>query len=257
MKAPILLLFILASGIINGQGDLKRYQTKLTPHDIKGRSLLKRNLTFGEYSTTRLRRSPASIFYIGTINPLNPVARIGAFPLVYKERYQRKDIYRFQLKRGDSVFVTVETKASLKVREQFSPFSKNETLTTGINNIETLEASILHHKDTSSIWKMSATNLDGSSESKQMGTIKKGDEEITFRVENLLLPDEKDKEDGKPNFVHLHKVYAFSFKGETIGAVSVYITKLKFWIKESEDQQIKDIIAAAASVLSFRQNLYK
>lgn len=257
MKAPLLLLFILVSCIIHGQADLNRYQTRLIPHNIYGRTILKRNLSFGQYVTTRLRRSPASIFYIGTINPLNSVARIGAFPLAYKEQYQRKDIYRFQLKRGDSVHITVETKARLKVREQFSPFSKNETLTTGIHNSETLEASILHNKDTSNIWKMSASNLDGSSESQQIGTIKKDGEEISFRIENLLLTDDKDKVDGTPSFVQLHRVYAFSYKGEIIGAVSVYITKLKFWINESVDRQIQDVIAAATSVLSFRKNLYK
>ncbi len=257
MKVPLLLMCLLSFEIASSQSNSVSYLTELKPYNVKGRNITKRNLSFGVYSTTKLRRSPASIFYVGTINPLNTIARVGTFPLAYTENYKRKDIYRFHLKRSNKEIIKVESKARVQIKEQFSPFNTKESLTSGQRNIDILEASILYNSDTTNIWHMLAENLDGSNEKEQKGRIKSRLAEISFKVENLVLSDDQEVEDGRPGFMKLQKVYAFSHNGKIIGAVSVYMTKLKFWLDESLDLEIQDIIAAASAVLSLRQNLYK
>jgi hypothetical protein len=58
-------------------------------------------------------------------------------------------------------------------------------------------------------------------------------------------------------FSSLTKVYAFYYNGNAIGAVSVKESERKFWISQTISQEMKDVIAAAAVILTVRQNLYK
>ncbi|MOA39513.1 hypothetical protein D3C78_1613020 [compost metagenome] len=105
---------------------------------------------------------------------------------------------------------------------------------------------------------MTASNLNGSKDEDQRGIIRQGNYEITFVKTTLLLRD-KPISDKSPIslLASINMVYAFTYNSQVVAAVSFKEADRRFWINEDLDDQIKDVIAAAASLLTIRKDIYQ
>lgn len=256
----LVFIFLLQVGwlLSAAQLSLQAIKTNLTPHRISGRqNLFSRNLRFADYQTSKVRRTVGSINFFGTINPFNSILRFETIPLQYKERYRAKDVFRFTLKHEHGTSISTECRAVLKVRETFTLLRKQDSSFWGGKNKDLFLAVITPNKDTTTRWAFIATNLNATNNEAQKGKLIGKDEELSFELTNLVLQQNTNSQSSKNSFTGMDMVYAFTYKGEIVAAVSVKESQRKFWIKQGLDKSIKDVIAAASVILTIRQNLYR
>lgn len=241
-----------------GQMNPALLETDLRPYRIAGRqNPVQRNLSFAEYNTARLRRSFSTLLLPGTINPLNSLLTFESVPLLRKERYRSKDVYRFRLNKHDQTLFLVECRALLKVRERFRLIGQQDSSFFGALNHDLLIASIVPLADTAKKWSVVASNLNATRTEPQKGKIIRDGDEISFVLTDLLL-----RESGEPavpgtHFTTVQPVYAFSYQGEIVGAVSFKAHQRKIWIDQHLQADYRDVIAATAVLLTIRRNLYR
>jgi len=218
---------------------------------------LRRNLTFGEYKTDKIRRTLGSFFYFKPPS-LKNILKVGDIPLYKKDRLRAKDVFRFDMEKNGKPVSSTECRAILRKNETFRLLRKQDSSFFGARNVDFLDARIRLESDTSNIWSMVASNLNGSKDEEQKGIIRLGDEEITFVKTTLLLRD-KAVSDNSPIslLATINLVYAFTFKDEVVAAVSFKEADRRFWVKEDLDEPIKDVLAAAASLLTIRRDIYQ
>lgn len=258
MKLLIVLLFQIANLYGDCQMAPEILKTDLEPHKLYGRRHpFKRNLSFAEYSTSKLHRTVGSFLMPGTINPLNSILRIDGIPLLRKERYRNKDVFKFRLNRENSTSLEVECRALLKVREKFTLLRKQDSSFWGNRNTDFLVASIVSQQDTAIKWSIIASNLNATKEEPQKGKIISENEEVSFELTTLLLKDANNPNQPEKNFTTASRVYAFTYNGKVVAAVSVKVNNRKFWMQKDLNTNLQDAIAATAVILTIRRNLYR
>ena len=241
-----------------GQAKIPPADMQLQPYRMTGQdNPLRRNLAFGEYRTDHIRRTLGSFFYYKPPSLAN-ILKVGDIPLYKKDRLRAKDVFRFDLERNGLPVVSAESRAILRKNETFHLLHKQDSSFFGARNVDFLDARIRLVSDTSAVWSLAASNLNGSKDEDQKGLIRKGDEEISFVKTTLLLRDQPVRDNSPVSLLaSINLVYAFSYKGRVVAAVSFKEADRRFWINEELDEPVKDIIAAAASLLSIRRDLYQ
>jgi hypothetical protein len=255
----LFLFFLQVSWQLSAaQSDMQALKTNLTPYKIFGRqNPFSRNIRFAGYQTSKIRRTLGSINLFGTINPFNTILRFEKIPFQYKERYRAKDVFRFTLTHDDGVTLTAECSGRLKVREAFTLLGQQDSSFWGEKNEDLFLAVIAPNNDTANKWTFFATNLNATNEKPQKGKLIRKEEELNFELKNLLLKQNVNAQSQDPSFTSMDMVYAFKYHGEIIAAVSVKEADRKFWIKDELNEGIKNVIAAAAVILTIRQNIYR
>jgi hypothetical protein len=230
----------------------------LRPYQLRGqKSPFKRNLDFGDYSTTHLRRTLGSFFSFGNFSLANALLQIEGIPLYKNRKSRSKDVFRFELEKNGQTISRTESKAVLRKNETFRLLQKQDSSFFGARNVDFLEAVIQVGDDTSNRWQLAASNLNGTKDEEQKGLIRKGSEEIRFVKTTLVLQDKAvDKDDISSLLASLNLVYSFTYNNQIVGAVSFRETERRFWIREDLDENIRTVIASAASLLTFRRELY-
>ncbi|HLP37038.1 hypothetical protein [Lacibacter sp.] len=260
IKINVLLIILFQTACLysTGQMDSKVLNTDLEPNNIYGRRHpFKRNLSFAAYSTSKLKRTVGSFLMPGTINPLNSILRIEGIPLLHKEKYRNKDVFSFRISKQDNTFLEVECRALLKVREKFTLLRKQDASFFGKKNTDFLIASIVSQHDKANKWSVIASNLNATNEEAQKGKIISENEEVCFELCNLLLKDANIPNQQEKNFTTANRVYAFTYNGKIVAAVSVNVNNRKFWIQKDLNINLQDAIAATAAILTIRRNLYR
>lgn len=257
-KITLVLFWLASFSAALAQEKIPPADMQLEPYRMTGHvSPLRKNLTFAEYKTQTLRRSLGSFF------PYSPpswgnLVKVADVPLYKKDRRRAKDVFRFKLEKNDTLVATTECHAILWKNETFSLLRKQDSSFFGARNTDLLDARISLAHDTSEVWIMEASNLNGSRNEDQKGVIRKGDQEIHFKRTTLLLRDQEDDNKIYSRFLtNLNLVYAFTYNDEVVAAVSYKKAGRSFWIREDLHPSLKDVIASAASVLTIRKNLYK
>ncbi len=257
-KLCVLFLLMCTPFFSYSQLNKETLQTDLQPYKMEGRkNPLSRNLSFGEYKTSGVQRKASTFLTVGTIDPLNQILVIESVPLRRNDRYRNRDAFRFNLETSDGTFLTTECAAFLKVDERFRLLQKQDSSFWGNRNTDFLIASIAPGSEPSSKWSLVASNLNASKDAEQKGKLVCKDDEISFTVMNLLLKENSSQYLPEQNFTSLNMVYAFTYRNEIIGAVSVKEIGRSCWIKMNADKKIRDAIAATAVILTIRRNLYQ
>jgi hypothetical protein len=230
----------------------------LQPYKISGRDkLFKSNLSFAGYKTHRFRRNIASWFSFGTFSIRNEILKLGPVPLYKKDKNRSVDIFSFALKTDSGIVSRTECRAVMRKNETFSLFRPKDSSFFKIKNVDYLDARIQTGSDTAHIWYLAAANLNGSEEAEQQGIIRCGEKEIRFVKTTRMLRDEPvNSDDMKSLFTSLNIVYLFTYNNENIAAVSFKLIDKKFWCRDDLDNDIKTVVASAASLLCLRNNLY-
>ena len=258
MKLLIVVLFQAACMNTAGQMAPEILKTDLEPHTIYGRRHpFKPNLSFAEYNTSKVRRTIGSLLLPGTINPLNSILRVEGIPLLRKERYRNKDVFKFYLVGKSNIKLEVECKALLKVREKFTLLRKQDSSFWGNANTDFLMASIKSLGETASKWSVIASNLNATNDEPQKGKLISDSVEISFELTSLLLKDANNPNQPEKNFITASRVYAFTYNGKVIAAVSVKVNSRKLWIHNDLNANLRDAIAATAAILTIRRDLYR
>lgn len=256
----LLFLYLLLVGLqpCAAQPDMQIIKTNLTPYKIFGRqNPFSRNIYFAGYKTSKIRRTLGSINLFGTINPFNTILRFEQIPYQYKERYRAKDVFKFTLIHEDGASLTAECRGRLKIREAFKLLHHQDSSFWGQRNEDLFIALIVSNNDTANKWSFFAVNLNATSHDPQKGKLTKGDEELNFELTNLVLKQNEKPQSNDPSFNTMDKVYAFTYQGEIVAAVSVKEANRKFWIKQELNKEIKNVIAASSVILTIRQNIYR
>lgn len=252
-----ILFLLLGMAPAFGQSGITVPDPALQPFRMKGQQPFKKNLTFAVYKTRRIRRTLGSFFHFRQPSPAN-LLKVGDIPLYHRDRLRAKDVFRFQLDRNNRPATITESRAILRTDEIFRLIGRQDSSFFGARNVDYLDARIRIASDTTVTWRMLASNLNGSREEDQKGIIRHGDREISF-VKTTLLLRELPVNDRNPVslLATTGMVYAFSVEGEVVAAVSFKEPDRRFWIRENLDQQVKDVIATSAALLTIRRNMYK
>lgn len=230
----------------------------LIPHTIKGRkNPLSKNLSFANYSTTKVRRQLATFGSFGTINPFNDLWRIESIPLQKSERYRDRDFFSFTLHKNQQPILWVIAKATLKVREQFNLLGKQDSSYWGFNNSDTLIAQIKSEQDSVPTWVLLVTNLNISNHHQPSGLLYNATDTILCKAMNLLMREKIETIPTSAGFSLLEPVYAFYYHGQLIAAVSSQERNRRCWIKASLPEKFRDGIAATTAILCIRRDLYQ
>jgi len=230
----------------------------LTPHTIKGRkNPLSKNLSFANYSTTKVRRQLTTFGSWGTINPFNDLWKIESIPLQKNERYRDRDFFSFELHKNRAPILSVRVKAILQVREQFNLLGKQDSSYWGANNRDTLLALIQPQQDSVLSWVLLFTNLNISNLQSPLGILYNATDTIYCKAMNLLMREKTEHAPTLSGFSLLEPVYAFYKHGQLIAAVSNKERKRRCWIKPGLSEKLSDAIAATTAILCIRRDLYQ
>ncbi len=253
------IFFLIGTSLFSySQVNKEALKTDLEPYKMEGRkNPLSKNLSFGEYKTSSVRRKVNTFLTVGTIDPFNQILVIESVPLRRNDKYRNRDAFRFNLETGDGTFLATECAAFLKVDERFKLLQKQDSSFWGNRNNDILIASIVPGSEPASKWSLVASNLNATKDVEQKGKLVCKDDEISFTVMNLLLKESSSQYLPEQKFTSLNMVYAFTYQNEIIGAVSVKEIGRSFWIKKNADKRIRDAIAATAAILTIRRNLYQ
>lgn len=236
----------------------KEVDMDLQPYKMVGQgNPFKHSLSFAGYETHKFRRNIASWFSFGQFNPGNKILQIHGVPLKKKYKTRSVDIFSFEMTTDSGVVSRTESRAVLRKNESFKLFKPKDSSFFKINNVDYLEARIQMSNDTAQIWYLAAANLNGTKDEEQKGVIRCGGKEIRFIKTTCLLRDEPvDRNELKSLFTALHIVYLFTYNDQNIAAVSFKLSDKKFWCRDDVDSTIKTVVASAASLLCFRNDLY-
>lgn len=255
MKKIILICFCLV-GLHPAWSQVQK-ATSLQPDRIKGGRFLKWNLSYGDYSTTRFRRTLGSFFSFRTPQLAN-LLMIEGVPLYRKDKRRSKDVFHFKLMKGEQPVSYVDSRAIFRKNETFRLFPRQDSSFFGKRNVDYLQALIQVGEDTANRWSVVASNLNGSKDEEQKGVIRKGAQEISFVKTGVLLREKRwDQYDINSLMTTLQSVYAFTYNNEVVGAVSFRKTERKVWLKEELDEEIKTVISSVSALLTRRRQLYR
>lgn len=230
----------------------------LIPHTIKGRKTpLSKNLSFGNYATTKVRRQLATFGSFGTINPFNDLWKIESIPLQKSERYRDRDFFSFTLHKNQQPILSVIVKATLKVREQFNLLGKQDSSYWGANNTDTLVAQIKSQQDSIPAWVLVMTNLNISNQHPPSGLLYNTTDTMLCKAMNLLMREPTKTLPNSVGFSLLEPVYAFYYRGQLIAAVSSKERNRRLWIKPELPENLSNGIAAATAILCIRRDIYQ
>jgi hypothetical protein len=223
---------------------------------ISGGRLFKKNISFADFQTKKLRRSIGSFFATRAIIPAN-LLRIEGVPLYHKEKRRSKDYFHFDLKQNGDFAAYVEVQAIMLQNETFRLFSKQDSSFFGKANSDLLLGSVQPSADTATWWEIAAWNLNATKQEAQKGIIKQGSKEITFEKTTMLLRENGDQNSKDTLFSSLYMAYQFRYKGETIAAVAYKEHDRLCWMKKDLDDSVQTAVAATISILRLRRNIYK
>ena len=260
MKVRLLILcWISCVSAALAQGPAPKVDMALKPYRMTGQEHpLRRNLSFAEYKTDHIRRTLGSFFYYQPPSLVN-ILKVGDLPLVQKDKLRAKDVFRFDVQKSGKPVSSTESRAILRKNERFSLLQKQDSTFFGAKNVDFLDARIRLASDTSKIWTLAASNLNGSKDEDQKGIIRNSEQEISFVKTVLLLRDRPAANDNSPvsMLASINMVYAFTFNDEVVAAVSFKEADRRFWINEDLDEPLRDVIASAAALLTIRKDLYR
>ena len=259
MKLVLLsLLSILTTLPLLAQKEQAAVDLALQPYKISSLYMpFKRNLHFAGYRTHHFRRNIASWFSFGTLNIANQVLKVQGVPLYKKSKHRSVDIFSFALKTDSGIVSHTACRAIMRKNETFSIFRPKDSSFFKIKNVDYLDARIRTDNDTAHIWYLAAANLNGSEQAEQQGLIRCGDSTIYFVKTMLLLRDQPvSRHETKSLFTSLNMVYLFTYNNEAIAAVSFKLNDKLFWCRDDLDNNLKTIVASAASLLRLRNDLY-
>lgn len=241
-----------------GQNKIPPADMRLQPYRMTGQdNSLRRNLTFAEYKSQHIRRTLGSFFYFKAPSLVN-ILMVGDIPLIKKDNLRAKDVFRFDMEKNGELVSSTECRAILRKNETFRLLLQQDSTFFGARNKDFLDARIQLASDTTQLWSMAASNLNGSKDEDQRGIIRQGNHEITFVKTTLLLRDQPVSDKSPISLLaSINMVYAFTYNSQVVAAVSFKEADRRFWINEDLDDQIKDVIAAAASLLTIRKDLYQ
>ncbi|MFL9484372.1 hypothetical protein ACI6Q2_16445 [Chitinophagaceae bacterium LWZ2-11] len=258
-----ILLFLFCLYFINpcayAQQNSRALDMTLQPYKLVGYdSPVRRNLSFADYKTQGIHRTLGSLFSFGNFSIINPILVVDGIPLYKKDKMWAKDVFHFELKKGDTITGRTECRAIMHKNETFRLFWKQDSSFFGTKNVDYLDARIQLVSDTADIWQMAASNLNGSKDEEQKGIMRSNNnEEITFVKTVLMLRDKPvDRTDPESLFATANIVYAFTYKSEIVAAVTFKQSDKKIWLKEDLKSNIKNVITHAACVLTIRRELY-
>lgn len=252
---PIVYILLFIASVVSAEAQVPK-GLHLQPEKIRGGRFLKKNISFADYQTKKIRRTIGSYFATRPIIIENLV-RVEGIPLFHKDKRRSKDYFHFNLYTDGKVAAYVDVQAVMLQNETFRLFGKQDSTFFGSANTDLLLSSIRLNADSSEDWELAAWNLNASKNEPQKGIIKKGDKEIRFEQSSMLLREPGDRNSIDTLFSTLYMVYRFSYNGETIGAVGYKENERICWIKESLDQNIKTVLAATISILRIRRDIYR
>ncbi|NEU06940.1 hypothetical protein GZH53_01330 [Flavihumibacter sp. R14] len=260
MNYRILLLCLLCwAQEAVAQNKIAPADMRLKPYRMTGQdNPLRKNLAFADYKTNSIRRTLGSFFYYQAPSLANAMLATGDIPVYEKNRLRAKDVFRFDLDKNGQPVASTECRAIFRKNETFYLLHKQDSTFFGARNTDLLDARIRLTADTSQVWHMLASNLNGSKDEDQKGIIRNGGEEIRFVKTTMLLRD-KPVSDNSPVslLASIDMVYAFTYNDEVVAAVSFKEADRRFWLREGLDQPLADVIASAASLLTIRRDLYR
>lgn len=255
----IILFCLLAAftGVLAAQTGGKTI-IPLQPYEMHGHhNPLKRNISFGPWKTRHTHRTFGSLFSFGNIFIPNILLEINGIPFYKEDQNRSREVFSFDLLLGDSLVSSVRCRAIFRKKETFRLLSPQDSSFFGAANTDFLQAVILQGNDTSQVWQMAASNLNGSKEEEQKGVLRHGQEEISFVKTTMVLREQAvDRTNISSLLATLNMVYAFSYHQEVVAAVSFKDADKRVWIKEGLDTTIAAIIANAAIILTLRRQLY-
>lgn len=258
MKLSLFLCLLVFTGRLAAQTPDNSYLS-LHPYQVHGHdNPLKFNVNFGSYKTKNIRRSLGSLFNFGHFSVENMILDMAGVPFRLYDGDKNKDVFRFELKQGDSLLSNVRCKAVLHTREYIGFPGRADSSFWGAANTDILQAVILLYNDTGRLWQMAGFNLNGSKNEPQRGVLQHDTTVINFVKTTLLLREkEVNRNDVSSLLATLNMVYSFSWHNRIIGAVSFKEAEKKIWIDENLPTNIAHAIATAATVLTLRRQLYK
>ncbi|GGH78533.1 hypothetical protein HNQ91_003840 [Filimonas zeae] len=232
----------------------------LQPYEIKGHNNpLKLNITFGNYKTRYIKRSLGSIFNFGRVSFENILLDMAGVPDYVQGTNQRnKDIFSFDLTENGEAISNTRCRAILHQNERVRLLLPSDSSFFSINNVDFLQAVIMLHNDSSQVWQMAASNLNGSMNEPQKGLLRHDTTSIVFEKTTMLLREKAvDRTDVSSLLATMNMVYSFTLNNKVIAAVSYKDTEKRFWLHEKTDPKLAQVIASAAMVLTLRRQLYQ
>lgn len=232
----------------------------LQPYEIKGHNNpLKLNVTFGNYKTRHIQRSLGSIFNFGSISFENILLDMAGVPDYLQGTHQRnKDVFSFNLTQNGEVVSSTRCRAILHQNERIRMLLPSDSSFFSVNNVDFLQAVIMLHNDSSQVWQMAASNLNGGMNEPQKGLLRHDTTNIVFEKTTMLLREKAvDRTDVSSLLATTNMVYRFTLNNQVIAAVSYKDTDKRFWLHEKADPQLAQVIANAAMVLTLRRQLYQ
>jgi hypothetical protein len=258
----VFLLFLFLSQPINGSSQtvIPKIAVQLQPDRLKGGHFLRKNVSFANYKTKRLRRTMGSFFAAKPLQPANLI-NISGIPLYHQKLRWSKDVFRFDLIKEGQKISSVECRATLLTNETFSLFRlRQDSSFFGARNEDLLEAKILLTRQPNQFWEVVATNLNGTKREAQKGLLRKDSITIEFLRTPAVLRDRSVEKGNTQSLISsLYQVYAFSYQQEVVAAVTVDESgsHKKTWLKESLSSDLADAIASTIAILTARRTIYK
>jgi hypothetical protein len=232
----------------------------LQPYEIKGHNNpLTLNVNFGSYKTRHIHRSLGSVFNFGSISFENILLDMAGVPDYLQGTHQRnKDVFSFDLTQNGETISTTRCRAILHQNERIRLLVPADSTFFTVNNVDFLQALIMLHNDSSQVWQMAASNLNGSMNEPQKGLLRHDTTTILFEKTTMLLREKAvDRTDVSSLLATMNMVYRFTWNNQVIAAVSFKDAEKRFWLHEKANPQLAQVIANATMVLTLRRQLYQ
>lgn len=253
------LLFLLLLGTqLNAQTPSTAYLA-LQPYEVNGNNNpFKLNISFGAYKTQHISRSLGSVFNFGSFSVEDILLDMAGMPLLTGDRHRAKDVFSFDLKQEGQVISSARCRAILRQNEKVRLLSPSDSSFFSLNNVDFLQAVIALNNDSSQVWQMAASNLNGSMNEPQKGLLRHDTTVISFEKTTMLLREKAvDRSDISSLLATLNLVYCFTYRNQVVAAVSYKEADKRVWLHEKLDPQLARVIANAAMVLTLRRQLYQ
>ena len=258
MKLFLFFCLVAGSGSLGAQTPANAYLS-LQPYEVHGHdNPFKLNISFGPYKTRHIHRSLGNLFTFNSISVQNILLDLGGLPFRLEDGGRAKDVFSFDLKQGDTVISSARCRAVLRTHERINLLSPGDSAFWGAQNTDMLYAVIMLQNDTSRVWRMTGSNLNGSKNEPQQGIIRHDTTQIHFEKSTLLLREKAvDRSDLSSLLATVNMVYTFTRNGQVIGAVSYKEADKRIWLHEKLDPVTAQVVANAAMILTLRRQLYK
>jgi hypothetical protein len=217
----------------------------------------KLNISFGPYKTQHIHRTLGSLFSFGSFSVQNALLDFVGIPFHTEYKERSKDVFSFDLRQGDSIVSSARCRAILYKNERVRLLVPADSSFFGANNVDFLQAVIMLHNDTSQVWQLAASNLNGSMNEPQKGLLRHDTLQISFVKTTMLLREKAvDRTDVSSLLATLNMVYTFSYQNQVVAAVSYKDADKRVWFHEKLNPAVAHAIASATMILTLRRQLY-